>query len=174
MIAVALDPIHGDYGCKCLRIIPISDPPECLLWEALAEGEFRNDHGTKGGSSCLTTVKQIPLPKMSLVQRIAFSILCAREVRPLGKEWEWARDWLSGEKRDPVLAGREAQTEIQKIEAWGRTQPEGTSFSTASAQAADTAMRSYFYTAALTVSSAARHKDLDLVSLVEEAMKVPE
>ena len=69
-----------------------------ILWEAEAEGEVIHE-SLKSGSKKLTTIKQIPLPEISLNQRIAFGIYCAKEVCK-DEQWNgWADKWLSGEDR---------------------------------------------------------------------------
>jgi hypothetical protein len=52
----------------------------------------------------LTTVRELPLPEVSDTQRIAFGILCAKEVCK-HKAWNaWADKWLSGEDRTKASA----------------------------------------------------------------------
>src|SRR3989304_5266600 len=56
LLAVLLDPIHGDFG------------PTALLWES--EGEVGiTDHGLKVGCTMLTTLRRIPLVVVSMEQR---------------------------------------------------------------------------------------------------------
>ena len=68
------------------------------LWEAESSGEELHEL-LKSGSKTLTTLKEIPLPEISLIQKVAFSILCGKEVYK-DKDWTaWADKWLSGEDR---------------------------------------------------------------------------
>jgi hypothetical protein len=68
------------------------------LWEAESSGEELHEQ-LKSGSKTLTTVRELPLPEVSKTQRIAFGILCAKEVCK-HKAWNaWADKWLSGEDR---------------------------------------------------------------------------
>lgn len=82
-LAVLLNPIHAD----------IVDP---ILWEAEAEGEQLDDHGLKGGCTKLTTIRQLPLPKVTLEQRVEFAIQCAMKCKHNTHWKKWADNWLSG------------------------------------------------------------------------------
>ena len=83
-LAAILNPIHSDF------INPI-------LWEAEGNVVVR-DH-TKVGCNRLTTIRQIPLPKISTEQRAKFAITCAKKVCKDKKFNDWADKWLSGEDR---------------------------------------------------------------------------
>jgi hypothetical protein len=97
-LAVMLNPAHAD----------IKDPK---LWECEAEGQFLDDHGLKGGCTRLTTIREIPLPEITLERRIRFGILCAQKVFGGRNEvWDkWSEDWLSGrDRRDRSLESARA------------------------------------------------------------------
>ena len=89
-IAVVMNPIHVEFH----------NP---ILWEAEAEGEVIHEL-FKSGSKTLTTIRQIPLPEISLNQRIALGIYCAKEVFEDGQWNNWADKWLSGEDRSKESA----------------------------------------------------------------------
>ena len=90
LIAVLMNPIHADF----------TNPK---LWEAEASGKIINE-ALKSGCKTLTTIKEIPLPEVSGVQKIAFGILCAKEVYD-DKAWnKWADKWLSGDDRSKETA----------------------------------------------------------------------
>lgn len=85
LVAVLLNPIHA--GVKNPR-----------LWEA--EGEIIAREGEyKCGVKTLTTVREIPLPEITLEQRVKFGLLCALEVCKEESFVRWAQAWLSGEDR---------------------------------------------------------------------------
>lgn len=84
LLAVLLNPIHAD----------ISNP---VLWRAL--GTVEANDGTKVGCTLLKTIKIIPLPTITLTQRLAFGILCARRVYKDKAFLAWARAWLNGKNR---------------------------------------------------------------------------
>ena len=87
LLAVLHDPIHGEFG------------PSARLFEAEAEGTILEEGQMKGGSTRLTFLKEIPLPTVTLEQRIRYGILCAMEVET-NEPWKlWASKWLSGEDR---------------------------------------------------------------------------
>jgi hypothetical protein len=87
LLAVLLNPIHGNFAA------PLT------LWEA--DGDVcLTDYGLKVGCRKLTTVRIIESPEVSIVQRVAFGILCALEMRPLSHSFDaWAQGWLSGADR---------------------------------------------------------------------------
>ena len=94
LLAVLMDPIHAAFG------------PTARLWEAEADGEVRDDHGLKGGSTRLRLVREIPLPVVTAEQRVRFAIFCAQAI--IGDRcpaWSaWAERWLSGEDRTAAAA----------------------------------------------------------------------
>lgn len=78
--------------------------PNPVLWEAEADEIGINDHGIKIGVRRLTTIQIIPAPIYTTTQRIAFGILCAREVCNDPKFLDWSAKWLSGEDRSANAA----------------------------------------------------------------------
>jgi hypothetical protein len=72
------------------------------LWEA--EGDIVVDNGTKVGCKSLTTTKQIECPKVSLIQKIKFRILCAKQVYKKEGWNVWADNWLNGNDRTKKAA----------------------------------------------------------------------
>ena len=89
-MAMMMNPIHASF----------KNPH---LWEAEAEGEMLRE-ATKSGCKKLTTLKQIPLPEITLTQRVAFGILCALEVCEDESFRGWAKKWLSGKDRSACAA----------------------------------------------------------------------
>lgn len=86
LLAVLLNPAHAN----------INNPRG---WIVDALGKHKDDNGIKGGCTKMRLVKEIELPIVSKEQRVAFAILCAKEVYK-DKEWNlWADNWLSGEDR---------------------------------------------------------------------------
>ena len=90
LLAVLMNPNHAKF------VNP-------KLWEAEASGEMKHEL-LKSGCKTLTTIREIPLPKVSRIQRIAFVILCAKEVCKDEKWNSWADKWLSGEDRSKETA----------------------------------------------------------------------
>ena len=99
LIAIVMNPRHADFKSP-------------KLWECETSGEHLHE-ALKSGCKTLTTIKEIPVPKVTSIQRIAFGILCTKEVykdeawnewADKWNEWadkwnEWADKWLSGEDR---------------------------------------------------------------------------
>ena len=85
LLAVLLNPIHANFAHP-------------RLWEA--EGDVaKTDHGLKVGCRSLTTIREIPLPEVSIEQRVRFAVLCAQRVCDDPAWTTWADRWLSGEAR---------------------------------------------------------------------------
>ncbi len=84
-LAVFFNPIHGDYG------------EDMLLWEA--EGNVVANDGTKLGFKKQTTIKQIPIPKITTEQRTEIAIRRSLMVYKEESYKEWAENWLSGKDR---------------------------------------------------------------------------
>lgn len=83
------------------------------LWEA--EGEIVVRDGLKVGCKILTTVREIPIPELTLTQYVRFAILCALELHKEEGFVQWAHKWLSGEDRSEESAKAAAQTAASKI-----------------------------------------------------------
>jgi hypothetical protein len=145
LLAVFLNPIHVGF----------SDP---VLWEAKGNVE-RNDNGLKCGTRKLTTLRIIPLPEVTPVNRVAFAILCAKEVCKDANWNAWADEWLSGEDRSESAADA---AEDAAEEAASR----------AAAAAAEAAAAAASAAAEAAAWAAESNGSLDLVALAEKAMLV--
>ena len=92
LLAVLLNPIHGNYNLETAH-----------LWEG--EGEVvKTNHGLKAGCTAATTLRRIPLPVVTLEQKVRFGILCAMEVYQCEDFTAWANAWLSGLDRSEASA----------------------------------------------------------------------
>jgi hypothetical protein len=69
-----------------------------LLWEAIPKGK-RKIEALKCGFRKLTTVKQIPLPQFTIINIVAWGILCAKIVYKETNWNLWADDWLNNKNR---------------------------------------------------------------------------
>jgi hypothetical protein len=135
LIAVLLNPAHANF----------SNPK---LWEA--EGEVGIREGQlKCGSKRLTTIKEIPLPRVTTTQLVAFAVLVAKAVCD-DEAWNrWADGWLSGKDRSQAGA-RAAAGAAEAAEVWAGV----------AARAARAAW----------AARAARAADLDLIALAKRAI----
>ena len=79
-----------------------------IHWEGKGEGEAKFEP-LKCGFRKFTTLRQIPLPEVTDVQKIAFGILCAKEVYKDSSWNQWADKWLSGEDRTKSSADAAAK-----------------------------------------------------------------
>ena len=94
LIAILMNPIHANFA-------------QARLWECESSGKELHE-SLKSGCKTLTTIREIPLPKISMTQRIAFGILCTKEVCKDERWNNWADKWLSGEDRTKKSAAAAA------------------------------------------------------------------
>jgi hypothetical protein len=64
-----------------------------------------------------TVVKELPLPEVTPVQKLAFAILALAEVYHEPRYQKWANKWLSGVDRGPIPAYEIEQGAAQRIES---------------------------------------------------------
>ena len=101
LLAVLLNPIHANFNSP-------------RLWEA--DGEVGlSDHSLKVGCARLTTIRELPLPQITLEQRVRFAILCAKVVCTDRGWTRWADGWLDGTDR---TAGTAAEVAEAAWAAW--------------------------------------------------------
>ena len=93
-IAVVMNPIHANiseprlFRIRCSKILA--------------------DDGTKQGCKKQTLLKELPLPEISVEQRIKIAILCATEVYKEPNFLVWAENWNTGKDRTATSANAAA------------------------------------------------------------------
>lgn len=115
-------------------------------------------------------LKELMQP-MTLIQKVVFGILAAKEVCK-DEEWSrWADNWLSGEDRSAASAqtAKDAAAAKDADAAWAAAADAARSAALA-AEAAYAAWAAYW--AAWAAYAAAAKKPIDLISLAEQAMAV--
>ena len=90
-IAVFMNPIHSEF------VNP-------LLWDCEVEGPYADDGQLKSGYRTVKTVRTIPLPVITLEQRIRISIYCALKQYDEPSFMKWANGWLDGLDRSAARA----------------------------------------------------------------------
>lgn len=164
LLAVLLNPIHGQFDLKTGH-----------LWEG--EGHVAiDDHGLKVGCTKATTQQRVPLPRITLTQRVAFSILCALEVYCEPDFVKWATEWLSGMDRSESKAHaavNAAYTDYAAAAAYAANAADAAAdaadYAAYAADAADYAANAAAY-AALAYAAANVGGSLDLVNLARKAL----
>lgn len=107
LLAVLLDPIHGNYGSGM------------MLWEADGDVVVEGAGQLKVGCKTLKTIRKIVVPAVTAEQRTRFAILCAKEVYANHFWVAWADRWLSGEDRSEVAAAKEfVGLDNRGVEGW--------------------------------------------------------
>ena len=153
LLAVLLNPIHANFR----------NP---RLWEATGEIALRDGH-LKCGCVSLTTLREIPVPKITAEQCVRFAILCAKQVFRDTAYTAWADKWLSGEDRSAWAAAEAARAaaEAARAEAAEAAWAAAEAWA-AEAWAAEAAARAW------AAARAARAADIDLIAIAEEAICV--
>jgi hypothetical protein len=159
LLAVLLNPIHADFTSP-------------RMWEA--EGEIAKlDRGLKVGCVTLTTVRELPLPVVTMEQRVRFAILCAKVVYNDPAWNAWADRWLDGTDRT-VSAAREAAEAAARATlaaAWVAVRAteaaEAAALAAEVAEAAWAAAREAAWAAARAAEAA---RDIDLIKIAEEVV----
>ena len=177
LLAVLMNPVHAD----------IENP---ILWEGKGEGEAKFEP-LKCGFRKFTTLKKIPLPEVTDVQKVAFGILCAKEVYKDSSWNQWADKWLSGEDRTKSSANAAADAAAYAAAAadvvayYAANAADAYAASDAASSAARAAANAAYaaanaadaYAASDAASSAASKatgKELDFVSIALKAKAVKE
>jgi len=174
LLAVLMNPAHA----------MIKNP---IHWEGKGEGEAKFEP-LKCGFRKFTTLRQIPLPEVTDVQKIAFGILCAKEVYKDSSWNQWADKWLSGEDRTKSSANAAADAAAYAAAAadvvayYAANAADAYAASDAASSAARAAANAAYaaanaadaYAASDAASSAASKatgKELDFVSIALKAME---
>ena len=86
LVAVLMNPIHAKF----------TNP---RLFKCSCSGYHQTDTGLKEGFTKVKLLKELKIPEITLTQRVAFGILCAKKVYK-GTKWnKWADEWLKGKDR---------------------------------------------------------------------------
>lgn len=155
LLATFFNPIHAQF-----------ENPR--LWEA--KGRIaKRDYGLKVGCKSLTTIREIPCPTIVLEQYMRFGMLGALKVCTNSKFVAWATKWLDSGGRgavsgDPWSMARTLLNQVNANTAWYVTKA-------VAAYNNGENMLLAQYNAMAAVALAARVKDIDLVTIAEEAMK---
>ena len=145
--AVLFNPIHANIHDPILLEI------EC--------SEILADDGLKYGCKEQMPLKELSLPKVTLEQKVAFTIYCALEVYSEETFVVWANNWLSGKDRRWRAAGE--VTAATRSAYWASTAAAEAAEATEAAAAAAAAARAAYW------SAAAAEVKLDFDSLIKKA-----
>ena len=171
LLAVLHNPSHAK----------LKDP---LLWEARGSGKILRDGQMKIGVTRLTTIRQIPLPEVTITQRVAYGILCGKAVYK-DKAWNrWADGWLSGKDRSEesadaardaaaaaLYAARDAACAAARYAAEAARYAAPYAAPYAALYAARYTANAARYTADAAPYAARYTADLNLIEIAREAMK---
>jgi hypothetical protein len=151
VLAIMMNPVHAHY-------------PEPRLFEARGAGKKKDDYGLKCGFTRLRLVKELDVPEVKVIQRVAFGILCALEVCEDSRFRAWAHAWLDGSDRSAESA-RVAKMAAAMKSSTGALAAEWASMAVASS-AKGKAARAVENAATVAV------KTIDLAGMARRAMEV--
>jgi hypothetical protein len=139
LIAVLMNPIHADF----------KNP---RLFKCSCSGYHQIDNGSKEGFVKVKLLKELKIPEITLTQRVAFGILCAKKIYE-GNEWnKWADKWLKGKDRSCSAANA--------------------AYSAANAACSATnAARSAAYATCSAANAACYNNNINLIALAKRALK---
>ncbi len=139
------------------------------------EGDVgREDRGLKVGCTWLMLLKELSVPKITLIQRVTFGILCSLKVYREESYIRWAEAWLSGEDRSKamaVAAAEAARGSWAAEEAAEAAVAMVAEEAKAAAKAAAMAARAATVAVATEAARAARAERIPLVELAERAIR---
>ena len=107
LLAVLFNPIHAG----------IENP---RLFEVGIKGKRKTDRGLKFGFTQMRLIKELPFSQITRIQKIAFTILCVKEIYK-NEGWnQWADNWLSGKDRsnDAAYDATDAATDAATAAAY--------------------------------------------------------
>ena len=102
LLALLHNPIHGNFQRP-------------RLWECESDDEPLRDGQMKLGVKSLTCIREMPVPEITLEQRVRYGILCAKAVYADPAWNRWADGWLDGTDRSAWAAAEAAEA------AWAAT-----------------------------------------------------
>ncbi len=164
LLAVLLNPIHAN----------LSNP---VLWKGEARGTFKDDRGLKGGATQMRIVERLEVPKISTIQKVAFALLCAKEIYTEASFVRFADSWLKGEDRSDAAANA-ANAAANAAYAAAYAANAAAYAANAAAYAANAANAAYAANAAAYAANAAAYAaanaatPVDFIELAKQAMKV--
>ena len=86
--------------------------PNPRLFKAKVSGKNKTDGQLKEGWKKATLIEEIPIPEITIKQKIRYGILCALEVYNENSFVEWANNWLSGKDRSRAAARASADAAV--------------------------------------------------------------
>ena len=166
--------LHG-YEHSLLAVLhnPIdADIQQPRLFECEWSGEIKRNGQMKCGVTRLRLVQERELPEITVEQKIAYGIYCAKEVYA-DKEWNaWADAWLSGNDRSldtAAAAADDAADDAADAAAWAAARA-----SWAAARADADADINAAAAASWAAARASTERDINLVECAEKAMLIGE
>jgi hypothetical protein len=160
LLAILHNPIHAS----------IANP---LLWRVDVGEVVKRDGYKKAGATKLRLIEALKWPPISIIQRIAYGILCAKEVCDDHSWNNWADKWLSGVDRSYSAAWSAWSLDA----AWNSTLAAESAAREAALSAAESAeaaaeAREVVGLAAEAALCAASMADLHLIAIAKRAMEV--
>ena len=161
LLAIFLNPAHAD----------IHNP---RLWHVNVEGHRVTERGLKFGFTMMRLAAELPVPQVTVEQRIAFAILCARqaenveyarpEATPRARQiWNrWAENWLNDANRSQWAAFQQYRHSVSLAHRWAAQAAGGR---------ANVPQQACEWAASAAVCAAEHNHAIDLKDLARNAMQ---
>lgn len=162
-LAVCLDPIHGNFLEK----------PDAQLREVDIDGQRKEDHGLKLGTTRCRLLERIAIPEVSIPARVRWAIYCVRAIpdrQPILRWKSWADKWLAGEREVEAAAAAAWAARAARAAAAAAEAARAARATTAVAWAAEAAAWAARATTAEAKARAAAAERLPLAELLAKAI----
>ena len=157
-IAVFLNPLYRHFK-------------EPLLWEARGKVVLENGD-LKCGCKTLTTIKQYPLPYLSMEERVKIAIYCALSIYKKESFVAWAKNWLNGTDRSYKSARTASNATFGAADAAANAAAAAAyAAADAAAYAAEAAEAAAFAAAYAAANAAAANADFRLLPIIQKVLK---
>ena len=142
LLAILHNPIH----------IQLSNP---RLFKAKVSGKNKTDGQLKEGWKKATLIEEIPIPEITIKQKIRYGILCVLEVYNENSFVEWANNWLSGKDRSRAAARASADAAVAAAQGTAAAAAAAYAAAAAAAQGTEAAAAAAYAAAAAQGTEAA-------------------
>ena len=157
LLAIILNHIHANI-----------EKPK--LFEVEVEGKCKTNFGLKEGWTRMRLVKELALPEISLIQKVAFGILCTLEVYKEEKFILWANNWLNGKDRSKESAAAATYATYAAYYSANAESAYAARYAAAAA-ASNAAADDYYAYRAAYYAAVASYANINLIKIAERCLE---
>ncbi len=157
LVAVLMNPIHANFKAPILW--------RAVGWVSRREGEL------KCGCFSLRIIEKLPLPEISVAQRIRIGIYSALSVCSEPDFVLWAKNWLAGTDRTVSAAAATASAYVANAPAAHAAADAAAASAAASAAYTSAVANATSAYATAAAANAVKASNLNLIKIIKRAMK---